>query len=149
MITEPRKLIRRSLSGQEYQFEYIPAPIRAERGGTHTAVTEYRVRRGVVGTWTRWFKTRDIGNTIQSLGFKSAPSLMGDFTFESILGRGEITLNKKIVTRLANASGGDTTATHLFSRLKRTGESSWVMPSSAVVDQGAFQYLKELIRKYQ
>lgn len=149
MNTEPRKLTRQSLSGQEYQFEYIPSPIRAERGGVHTAVTEYRIRRGGYGTYTRWFKTRDIGNTIRSFGFTSAPSLMGDFTFEATLGRGEIFLPKKIVSKLANAAGMNPQATHLYSRLKRAGNDSWVLPSSAVVDQQAYMYMKELIRKTQ
>jgi hypothetical protein len=148
MNTDPRKLTRQSLSGQEYQFEYIPTPIRLERdtNGQHNVVTEYRVRRGGYGTWTRWFKTRDIGNTIQAFGFIPKPNLLHDFRFESVLGRGEINLPKAIVSKLANASGMDSNATHLFSRLKRSGEDTWILPSSAVVDQDAYQYLKKLIQ---
>jgi hypothetical protein len=74
---------------------------------------------------------------------------MSDFTFESILGRGEIFLTKKIVSKLANAAGLNAQATHIYSRLKSNGNDTWTLPSSAVVDQDAYQYLKILIRKNQ
>jgi hypothetical protein len=147
---EPKKLIRLSLSGVEYQFEYIPTPIHLKRdtNGAHNAVTEYRVRRGGVGTWTRWYKTNDIGNTIQNLGFgRRAATVLNDFTFESILGRGEIPVSRNIVVKLSNAAGFHPAATHLFSRLKKTGDDAWALPSSALVDREAYAYLKELIRK--
>lgn len=146
-MIETKKFIRQSLAGVEYQFEYVPTPInlRKDTNGAHNVVTEYRVRRGAVGTWTRWFKTLDIGNMIRALGFSSAPSLVSDFEFEARLGRGEITLNRKMVARLANTVGLNAMRAHLYSRVKRVDEQTWVIPSSAVTDQDTYLELKKII----
>lgn len=153
MNTEPLKLTRLSLSGTEYQFEYIPTPIDLKRdtNGRHNAVTEYRIRRGGYGAWTRWFKTYDIGNTIRSFGFVKNPdgtiaaTMLSDFTFEVLMGRGEIILNKPMVRMLSNNVGVNHTAAHLFSRLKSINPAHWILPSSAVVDKETYVYLKRVI----
>jgi hypothetical protein len=151
-MLEPKRLIRKSLSGTDYQFEYIPTPVHLERdtNGKHNTVTEYRVRRGAaLGTWTRWFKTNDLGNTLINLGFrkKLPATLMHDFAFESLLGRGEITLNKKMVRAIANEAGFNHLGTHLYSRLKQVADDRWIMPSSAIMDQQVYAHLKKIISK--
>lgn len=132
-----RKLTRQSLNGTEYQLEYIPVPARS--------ATEYRVRRGAHGTWTRWINTHRISTVIQNLGFGNHSNELHDFAFEALLGRGVINLNKAMVKRIADNAGMNATSARVFSRLKQNSEDSWTLPASAVSDEIVFNYLKNII----
>ena len=129
-----QRITRQSLSGTEYQIEYTLVP-----KGT---VCEYRVRRGARGSWTAWVASKKITNVINNLGF---PSAVNDFAFESLLGRGQITLNKDVVAKLASSAGSNDLSRHIYSRLKRSTDDTWMLPSRAVIDQDTFNYLKKLI----
>lgn len=129
-----QRITRQSLSGVEYQIEYTQAP-----KGT---VCEYRVRRGARGSWTAWVASDKITNVIKNLGFASA---VNDFAFEALLGRGQITLSKEVVTELANSAGTNSLSRHIYSRLKRSTDDTWLLPSRALTDQDLFNYLRALI----
>ena len=127
-------ITRQSLSGVQYQIEYTQAP-----KGT---ICEYRVRRGARGSWTAWVASNMITNVIKNLGF---PSAVNDFAFESLLSRGQITLNKDVVSELAGSAGTNDLSRHIYSRLKRSTEDTWTLPSRAISDQAIFNYLRHLI----
>lgn len=129
-----QRITRQSLSGVEYQIEYTQAP-----KGT---VCEYRVRRGARGSWTAWVASKKITNVIKNLGF---PSAVNDFAFEALLGRGQITLSKEVVTELASSAGTNDLSRHIYSRLKRSTDDTWLLPSRALTDQDLFNYLRVLI----
>lgn len=127
------------MNGIEYQIEYIPVADKVH-------ASEYRVRRGIVGTWTPWLRTPQLHSTLKGLGFgSSTPSLVHDATFEACFGRGEIILTTDMVRRLANRAGLNPNATHLYSRVKRINNNLWTLPASAVKDQDALKYLKDVI----
>ena len=130
-----QRITRQSLSGTEYQIEYTLVP----KG---TEWCEYRVRRGSRGSWTAWVASKKITNVINNLGF---PSAVNDFAFESLLGRGQITLNKDVVAKLASSAGTNDLSRHIYSRLKRSTDDTWLLPSRALTDQDLFNYLRALI----
>ena len=132
---ETERLIRRSLRNREYQIEYTPADVVG-------AGSEYRVRRGRVGSWTPWFKTRNIFRVLSTLGM---PTPLTDFAFEALLGRGEIILNKAMITKLSNEAGMNTKSTYLYARAKRVDEDTWVIPAKAVNDRESYVHLKQVI----
>jgi hypothetical protein len=129
-----QRITRQSLSGVEYRIEYTQAP----KGTT----CEYRVRRGARGSWTAWVASKKITNVIKNLGF---PSAVNDFAFEALLGRGQITLSKGVVAKLASSAGTNDLSRHIYSRLKRSTEDMWTLPSRAITNQELFDYLKKLI----
>ena len=130
-----QRITRESLSGVKYQIEYTLAP-----KGT---ACEYRVRRGDRGSWTAWIRSKKITNVIKNLGFTSA---VNDFAFEALLTRGQITLNKGIVAKLAGSAGTSDLSRHIYSRLKRSTEDTWTLPSRAIVNEFVFKHLENLIR---
>lgn len=130
-----QRITRQSLSGVEYQIEYTLVP----KG---TEWCEYRVRRGSRGSWTAWVTSKDIANIKKHLGFASA---VNDFAFEALLGRGQITLSKEVVTELASSAGTNDLSRHIYSRLKRSTDDTWLLPSRALTDQDLFNYLRALI----
>lgn len=139
---ETTKLTRQSLRGVEYQIEYKPAAPRVQ--------TEYRVRRGSNGTWTRWISTLNIHNVLQHLGFcdRIQLGLVHDFAFESILGRGEIVLPTDVVTTITRNLKLNPLSVHVYSRLKRAGDNEWILPSSAITNRGVFDYVRRIIYNY-
>jgi hypothetical protein len=128
----------------EYQIEYTAVG----RGD------EYRVRHGIVGTWTKWFPTNDILTLLKDTGFNlggktnEPPSLLNDFYMESHFGRGTIRLNKAIVLELATDNAMNAVSRHLYSRVKQIGVDQWVMPSSAIEIPDHFWHLYNLMVKH-
>jgi len=130
-----QRITRQSLSGVEYQIEYTLVP-----KGT---VCEYRVRRGARGSWTAWVASKKITNVIKNLGF---PSAANDFAFEALFSRGQITLSKDVVSKLASSAGTNSLSRHIYSRLKRSTDDTWLLPSRAIVNEFVFKHLENLIR---
>lgn len=138
-----QKLTRTSIRGTEYQIEYTPTKV-----GT---ATEYKVRRGTNGTWTKPLKTSNMNTVLVNLGFTFYNPLFGgtyDFAFESLLSRGEIYLNEDAVTYLANTVGENQLSAHCYSRLKSSSDREWVLPSSAITDNRIFEYVLTLIKAH-
>jgi hypothetical protein len=138
-MSEIKKKVRQSLSGEtEYQIEY-----KVKSAGL---LSEYRVRRGARGTWTKWFRTQNIGLLLFNLGFDGDNlSLLNDFYFESYFGRGMIRLNKMAATAIVDLAGIDEIYTHFYSRLKQVSDDLWVLPASALETKRMFHSLEELI----
>ncbi len=132
------KLTRQSAQGVKYQIEYRQAPASTE--------SEYRVRRGTCGTHTAWIKTKDIKSILNTLGFGTgAANSAHDYSFEALLSRGVITLNKEVVARLARTSGTNKLSKRLYGRLKRFSEETWTLPSGAISDKQIYEYLRKII----
>ena len=139
---EPFKLVRQSISGVECQFEYIPARKVGE-------ASEYRVRHGNNGTYTRWFRTPNIFGMINTLGFNASPvTSMHDFAFESHFGRALLPLNRKMVTYLSNTAGKNPTSAKLFAQVKNLGEDKWALPSVAVAKPDVYAYMAKIAQRY-
>lgn len=134
------KLTRQSLSGIEYQIEYIPA----RTGDT----SEYKVRRGRVGTYTTPIQTKNVKQILFNCGFgiDQKVRFWNDVYFESLFGRGMITLNKPVVRRINNQLSLSWRARHIYSRLKHVSEEQWELPASAVKDNDIRQFLLHIIQ---
>jgi hypothetical protein len=101
----------------EYQIEYTAM------GKDHKDA--YRLRRGLYGTWSKWFPTDNVLQLLSDTGFKigvrsRSASLLNDFYVGSHFNRGVFNLNKAIVLDLAQNSGVNAVCRHLYSRVKQT-----------------------------
>lgn len=134
------KATRKSKDGtKEYQIEY--------KINSAGQLSEYRVRRGARGTWTKWFRTQNIGNLLDKLGFaKYVINLSHDFYFESYFGRGRISINKHILKRLADDK--NIPSSELFASVLPWDGTYWGIPSSAVDTKPNFQYLESLFKEF-
>jgi len=139
---ETTKLTRRSLRGIDYQIEYTHVAPRVK--------SEYRVRRGHNGTWTRWIQTMNVHNVLQHLGFSSWVDVkpVHDFAFEAILGRGETYLTKAMVQSITRGLKVNPISAHVYSRLKPAGDDTWILPSSAISNKDVFDYVRRVIYTY-
>lgn len=123
----------------EYQLEF-----KEKSAGN---LSEYRVRHGVKGTWTKWYRTQSIPKLLDSLGFNtSAPTWSNDFCFESYFGRGEIQINRQMFKVIAGTAGYHPVNTHLYSRLKRVTDDLWIVPASALETRRIYEHLRDLIK---
>lgn len=139
-MAEIKKSTRTSLFGVEYQIEY-----KVKSAGQ---LSEYRVRRGSRGTWTKWLRTQNVDLLLKNLGFAGTVTLLNDFYFESYFGRGEIRLNAGMVGSIVNAAGRDEILTHFYSRIKKISDESWVLPASALETKRMFDVLKTIIESH-
>ena len=122
----------------EYQIEYKQRSV--------GFLSEYRVRRGIVGTWTKWFQTRNMHNVLRNLGFGNAtPSLLNDFYFVSYFGRGQIQIDWDILKVIVSTVGVNPLSDHLYSRIKKVGDNEWIIPSSALETKALFKHLRNII----
>ena len=139
-MTQSLKSTRQSTNGRtEYQIEYIPRGSRSE----------YRLRRGGFGTWTRWFQNDNLQSVLESCGFNVSTTLtlLHDFYFEAHFGRGMIRLSVPMVQQIARNALLNAEGRHAYSRLKQVGTDEWVIPSSAIESEQIFWYLHQVISK--
>ena len=113
-------------------------------------LSEYRVRRGANrGTWTQWFRTQDMHQVLNNLGFGNvAPTLLTDFYFEGYFGRGDIQLNDAMVKELVDTLNVNDMSAHFYSRITRISEDRWVIPASAIETKRLFNYLRKIIARH-
>lgn len=137
-ILKSRRLSQDRLT--EYQIEY------SVRGKN----SEYRMRRGAYGTWTRWFSVEDLEALLKNCGFTSRAniSLLTDYFVESHFGRGYIRLNYGTVLELSTCASVNAVCRHIYSRVKQVDDSTWQIPSTAVETTEAFWYLYDIMRKF-
>ena len=60
-------------------------------------LSEYKLRRGIRGAWTKPQRVRSIELLLYNLGFTRKPDLLADFMVEVYFTRGEIRLTPKMV----------------------------------------------------
>lgn len=138
-MTHALKSTRQSTDGKlVYQIEYIP----------RSHKSEYRMRRGGYGTWTRWFQNDNLQEVLESCGFNVSTTLtlLHDFYVEAHFGRGTIRLTQPMVKRITEDALLNAEGRHVYSRLKQTGVDSWVIPSSAIDTERIFWYLHTIIK---
>ena len=142
MTTAIEKKVRLSKDREtEYQIEFYKV-------NSTGLLYEYRVRRGLCGTWTRWFRTRDMRQILVNLGFnRKRPTLLNEFYFESYFGRGRIPFNDKVVKLMVGTTRLHPLNAHVYSRLKQISHNKWILPSSALENKRIFNHVRQLIRE--
>ncbi len=124
----------------EYQIEYVERPYKSE----------YRMRRGAYGSYTRWFSADDLQALLQNCGFigDAKATLLTDYFVESHFGRGIIRLNYGIVLELSAGAPMNAMCRHLYARVKQIDYDNWQIPSSAVESVKLFWFLHDIIQRH-
>lgn len=138
------KRTRLSKDGKtEYQIEY-----KIRSAGW---LSEYRLRGGTRGTWTKWFRTQDIYLLLDKLGFMEQgftavpATLLNDFYFESHFGRGQIQINYPMFKAIALNVGTNDTCTELYAAVKQLSTDRWIIPASALTTKRVYDHLERVM----
>ena len=109
--------------------------------------SEYRLRRGARGAWTKWYQGNGIELLIYHLGFTSLRrNLLNDFLVEVYFSRGEIKMTPEMVVGLLESKAE--LSNYFYAKITKHSDKYWVIPANAVKTEEHHRWLKKFFSKF-